>query len=116
MPVCRYWNVSLFLISFQMLTKDLHAVPLLSWEMKRAFEQISLCCLSNCSVPMQIAEPFAMLFIMKPAVRIFVNQLMPVGILFIASYQESKQRSNDRFVMWPPEFHVLPVFLYRLII
>src|SRR5687768_1052307 len=80
--------------------------------MKGAFKQISFCSLRDASVAVQITKPLTVNFIMKALIGILVHHLMPACILLITGHQVSEQCSDDRFIMRPPEFHVLPVFLH----
>src|SRR6188768_1500638 len=84
--------------------------------MKWAFKKISFGALGYFAITVQITEPFAVLFVRKMFIRIIMHHFMPCSILFISCCQVCKQCGNNRFIMGPPELHILPVFLYRLVI
>src|SRR5690242_19931551 len=60
---------------------------------------------------MEITKPFTIFLVMKLSVCISVNLLMPFFIFLIPGNDVGQKRGNDGFILRPPEFHVLPVFL-----
>lgn len=63
------------------------------------------------TIAMQVSVPFAVLLIGEMLKAPLVNLLMPIGIKGIASQTPSHQCGDDRFIVWPPELHIVPVFL-----
>jgi hypothetical protein len=64
----------------------------------------------------QVAIPFAMLKIRKMIKAPSSQLLMPLRIFGVPSERISEKRRDEGFAVWPPKFHILPIFLDRSII
>ena len=45
-----------------------------------------------------------------------VHQLVHGGVFFLAGQGQGEQRSDDGLVVRPPEFHIVPILLHRLVV
>lgn len=84
--------------------------------MERTFVHVSLCRLRERPVVMEIAEPFAVFLVWKTGIRVFVYLLVHFQVFGIACGFIGIQRGDDGFALWPPELHVMPVFLLRAVL
>lgn len=84
--------------------------------MERTFVHVSLCRLRERPVVMEIAEPFAVFLVWKTGIRVFVYLLVHFQVFGIACGFIGIQRGDDGFALWPPELHVMPVFLLRTVL
>lgn len=60
---------------------------------------------------MEIAEPFSVFAIREVLVGPVVDLTVPVRVLFVSGQCIGKQSRDDRFVLRPPEFHIVPILL-----
>ena len=82
-----------------------------SWNVERAFEDITLGRLSHSAVAVQIAVPLAAFGIGEVCVCPFAYLLVPDEVLVIASCLVGIECCDDSLGLWPPELHVLRVVL-----
>ena len=75
--------------------------------MERSLKNISLCRLGNRPVTMQIAEPFAKIFVGEMFIRPVTDQPVTLKVFLVAGSLISIKRSNNRLTLRPPELHVL---------
>ena len=61
------------------------------------------------AVAVEIAEPLAVERIREMGVRPVVDHLVPARVFRLARQLPGQQRGDDRLVVRPPEFHVVPV-------
>ena len=94
--------------------QQLPAYKLHAGEVEGAFPQIALERDGDGPVPVQVPKPLAVLRVGKLGVSPIVNLLMPFCILLISGEQPGEQRGDDRLVVRPPEFHVVPILLHWL--
>src|SRR6185312_12156686 len=92
----------------------MRTIPFLSREMERSFEQITFGGLGDAAIAVEITKPFTVRPVGELIVGVRVNALVPPGVFGIAGKEIGEQGSDDRLVVRPPEFHILPVFLDRL--
>lgn len=84
--------------------------------MEWSFIQITLCWLSKSTIFMEISIPFTKFWIRETFISPSINFLVLFNIFWIIASQESIKRSNDGLILWPPEFHVMPILLLRQIL
>ena len=83
--------------------------------MKWAFPECAFGRLADGTVAVQIAIPFSMFRVAEMAERPVVHGPVPLGIFRFTGQIKCQKCGNDGFIMRPPEFHIVPVFLHRLI-
>lgn len=93
--------------------QELPALQLHSGLVKRPFPEVALQAGADTAVAVEIAEPLAMLCIGKMLVGPIMDHLMPSRVLRVARELVSEQSGDDRFILRPPELHVMPVLLDR---
>ena len=80
----------------------------------RAFPEVALERHGNAAVAVQVAEPLAVLGVRESARRPSREPCRCHRAYFVVAGQlVGQQRGDDRFVLRPPEFHVVPVLLDR---
>ena len=82
-------------------------------EMKGAFPKVAFEGRAPTAVPVEIAKPFAVLGIGKMLVSPIMNLPVHMPVLFITGQKISHEGGDDGFVLGPPKFHVMPIFLDR---
>ena len=62
---------------------------------------------------MEVAVIFAVFGVGEVGVEVVVGETMPFEVFFVLGEVASEKGGDDDFGLGPPEFHVVPVFLYR---
>ena len=63
------------------------------------------------AVLVQVAEPVAVLHVLEVGEGPVVHHVVADGVAFLSSELVGERHGNERLVVRPPEFHVVPVFL-----
>ena len=90
-----------------------HAEPEHAREVEWAFEQIPFRALSDGSVAVEVAKPFAVFWIGKVGKAPIVDGFQHARVTVEAGQFPREERGDDGFAVGPPELHILPVFLDR---
>lgn len=99
----------------QHLFADLAAFPKHSGQVETAFEDVAFLRCGNRAVAVQVSVPVAVLAVGEVRERPVVNLFVHVGVLVVAGKLVRQQRRDNRFVVVPPEFHVVPVLDRRFV-
>src|SRR5690606_20156776 len=90
--------------------------PQTAWVVKQAFPQVAFQGSRDAPFAVQVTKPLAMLMICEVRKRPVSQLRVPLGIARLARQLPGEERGNERFVMRPPELHVVPVLLHRFVV